>query len=136
MNNIKDAMQELSDLGQELEQASEEERLRMDKWWEALSTEDQMNAFYSVVSRIVKGDITENKSYRGVLYDTFEFGSESYGLGMDCGYMVLHNSIIPINEQSTLRTERREAIDLIKAHKDVIGADADKFLSNLKGDHL
>jgi hypothetical protein len=36
----------------------------------------------------------ENRSYRGVLYDTFGFDADSYGLGMDSGYFEIHNHII------------------------------------------
>ena len=64
-----------------------------DKYWNSLSKEDQLKAFYSVCKRIHKGDVIDRGSYRWVLYDVFEFGPESYVIGMDCGYMSLHNYI-------------------------------------------
>ena len=64
-----------------------------DKYWNSLSKEDQLKAFYSVCKRIHKGDVIDRGSYRWVLYDVFEFGPESYIVGMDCGYMSLHNYI-------------------------------------------
>jgi hypothetical protein len=64
-----------------------------DSFWDSLSSEDKLYAFYSVVSRIYKGEIKEQGSYRYVLYDVFGFGPESYAIGMDCGYMYLHNAI-------------------------------------------
>ena len=64
-----------------------------DEYWDSLPYEDQLKAFYSVVKRIYQGEIKDKGSYRWVLYDVFGFGPEAYVLGMDCGYMYLHNSI-------------------------------------------
>jgi hypothetical protein len=33
----------------------------------------------------------------------FGFDMDSYGIGMECGYMELHNSIIPKDEQAEYR---------------------------------
>ena len=52
-------------------------------WWEQLSYEDKLRAFYSVVKRIYEGDLKEQGSYRYVLYDVFGFGPDSYGIGME-----------------------------------------------------
>ena len=132
----KAALDEISAIGQELDTELDAERSRMNMWWDSLSLDDKYKSFYSVVQRIVQGDVVENRSYRGVLYETFGFPSDSYGLGMSCGFMTLHNSIVPHTEQSILRAERREAIALIKKYRDVIGDDADKLLNDLKGDAL
>jgi hypothetical protein len=32
-------------------------------------------------------------TYRYVLYDVFDFGPDAYSVGMECGYMDLHNAI-------------------------------------------
>lgn len=81
----------------ELSEAQEQEEERYDKeaeqWWNSLSKEQQMRAFYCVVKRLVEGELVEHGSYRYVLYETFGFGPEAYGLGVHCGYMALHNSI-------------------------------------------
>lgn len=86
-------MQELSDVTQELQALIDQEKQEMDAWWESLSKEDQMKAFYSVVSRIVKGELEDQGSYRYVLYDVFGFDGEAYLMGMNCGFMSLHNAI-------------------------------------------
>lgn len=65
-----------------------------DAFWEQLPYEDRLKAFYSVSKRIHQGEIKDKGSYRWVLYDVFGFGPEAYAIGMDCGYMYLHNSIV------------------------------------------
>ena len=64
-----------------------------ENFWESLSYDDKCNAFHAVVSRLVQAEITDKRSYRGTLYDVFQFGPEMYIRGMDCGYITLHNSI-------------------------------------------
>jgi ABC-type Fe3+-citrate transport system substrate-binding protein len=86
-------MQKLSDQTQEFQALIEQEKQEMDAWWESLSKEDQMKAFYSVVSRIVKGELEDQGSYRYVLYNVFGFDADAYIMGMNCGFMALHNAI-------------------------------------------
>ena len=88
--SLMDTLTELGELQEDLEKQTERE---MDEWWNALTKDDQMKAFYSVVKRLVDGELEQKGSYRYVLYDVFGFGPESYMLGMMCGYMSLHNSI-------------------------------------------
>lgn len=88
--SLTDILAELSELQEDIETKTEAD---MDAWWNDLSKEDQMKAFYSVVKRLVDGELTQKGSYRYVLYEVFGFGSESYMLGMMCGYMALHNAI-------------------------------------------
>lgn len=90
----KKFLSELSRFGELQEQTEAELDVEMDQWWEALSKEDQMNAFYSVVKRLSKAEM-EDATYRQILYDVFEFSAESeaYQLGMLCGLMKLHNMV-------------------------------------------
>jgi len=74
-----------------------------DEYWDNLSYDDKLKAFYSVVKRIVKGDVEENLTYRGVLYEVFGFGIDAYVIGMEAGYLSLHNSIIPKDQQAEYR---------------------------------
>ena len=65
----------------------------METWWESLPAEQQQWAFYNVCRLIYEGDVKQQRSYRGVLYDTFGWGPEAYVLGMEARYMNLHNLI-------------------------------------------
>jgi len=93
MTERKSLMETLSELSEIQEVIEKQIDTDMDEWWNGLSKDGQMKAFYSVVKRLVDGELTQKGSYRYVLYDVFGFGMESYMLGMMCGYMSLHNSI-------------------------------------------
>lgn len=69
-----------------IEKASEDK-------WQALSKEDQLDYFCAVVRRIHRGEVEEGRSYRGVLYDIFGFGPESYAQAQMAGYLDLHNLV-------------------------------------------
>jgi hypothetical protein len=69
-------------------------------WWDALSEEDRLLAFYSVCKRIHKGELEDQGSYRHVLYSVFGFGPEAYAIGMECGFLEIHNSIKVEKESS------------------------------------
>lgn len=90
MTDFKQLITALSEEQEDIEKRIEAD---MDEWWNSLSKDDQMKAFYSVVKRLVDGELVQKGSYRYVLYQVFGFDAEAYGLGMMCGYMELHNSI-------------------------------------------
>lgn len=83
----------LAELAEEQEKIEKQFDIEMDEWWNAMSKEDQMKAFYSVVKRIVDGELVEKGSYRYILYDVFGFGPESYMIALNAGFVALHNSI-------------------------------------------
>lgn len=93
MTETKDLGAVLSDLSDLFEEAEQKYEADCDMFWKNLSEEDKLKAFFSVCKRIYKGDVEDRRSYRGVLYDVFDFGSESYAIGMQCGYMSIHNLI-------------------------------------------
>jgi hypothetical protein len=99
----KAALQALSDIGEKMNEAAAEYEKKNDEWWNSLSIEEQEDAFYAVVKRIYQGEIIERGSYRYVLYDVFGFGPEAYMLGMECGYLELHNAIYTHEEMRALR---------------------------------
>jgi hypothetical protein len=70
------------------------------EFWNSMSKEDQLKAFCAVVSKIAKAELDDRRSYRGVLYDEFQFGPESYIPAQISGYLDLHNSIVPFDQKS------------------------------------
>jgi hypothetical protein len=65
-----------------------------EEFWSKLTEEEQLKAFCCVVRRIHKGELVDDRSYRGVLYDVFEFGPESYVRAQMAGYLDIHNAIV------------------------------------------
>jgi hypothetical protein len=85
-----DALVKFGELQQDAEAAY---NIECDKFWDELDYETKLKAFYSVCKRIHQGDVKDRGSYRYVLYDVFNFDLDSYGIGMSCGYMDIHNAI-------------------------------------------
>ena len=75
-------------------EARDEYARQADEFWNSLNEEQRLQAFYSVASRIHQGELVDKQSYRGVLYSTFGFGTEAYTVGMDAGYMEIHNRLL------------------------------------------
>ena len=90
----------LTEMREHQEQAETAYENDADKFWNSLSKEDQLKCFYSVCNRIHEGDIAKRGSYRYVLYDVFGFGPEAYTVGMNCGYMAIHNRLFPDEESN------------------------------------
>jgi len=85
---------ELTKLGEQMQEIAIQYEKDCAEYWENLPYEDQLKAFYSVVKRIYKGEIEDEGSYRHVLYSVFGFGLEAYVIGMEAGYMDIHNAIV------------------------------------------
>ena len=93
---VTKALATLTELGQEMEKRKEQYEVENDAWWNGLTEKERQDAFYAVCKRIYQGEIIDQGSYRDILYNVFGFGPDMYGAGMDCGYMEIHNSIVPI----------------------------------------
>jgi len=108
-------------------EASEQYEADNNEWWDKLSEEEREKAFYAVCKRIHKGDYEKNGSYRYVLYQVFGFDMSMYGVGMDCGYMDIHNSIfggIELRKMSEAKeiTIRQDGIEhqiIVDEHQNV-----------------
>lgn len=83
----------LSEMADVQEKATKQYDQDADKFWNGMSKEDQLLAFYSVIKRMHQAEVVDQRSYRGALYDVYGFGPNAYGVGMECGYMTLHNMI-------------------------------------------
>ena len=106
------ALQELSDIGQEMEKARKVYEHDNDTWWNNLTETEREDAFYAVCKRLYQGEIKNRASYRYVLYNVFGFDPGMYARGMDCGYMALHNAIFDGEELVEMKSVNRfEVID-------------------------
>jgi len=105
MDNEKlmQALIEISDIQKEIETHYKDE---CEDYWASLSEEEKLKVFYSVISRVVQGELKNKGSYRHVLYEVFGFGPEAYVIGMQCGFLDLHNSICTDEELTKLREMR------------------------------
>ena len=73
--------------------------------WNSLPYDDQLKIFHAVVKRICKAEIEEQGSYRHSLYNVFEFDADAYVIGMDCGYLDLHNALYDAGVYARLKKE-------------------------------
>ena len=108
----KKALQELSDLGQEMEKHREAYEADNDAWWNNLTETEREDAFFAVVKRIHRAEIKDNGTYRYALYNVFGFDPGMYMRGMDCGYMAIHNAIGDGEDYQAMRgINRFEVVD-------------------------
>ena len=91
-------MKDLEEISRIFNQAIDEDKKRYNEKWEALSDEDQIDYFCAIVERIHEGDVVQKRSYRGVLYDVFGWGSEAYMAAQCAGYLDIHNMIYDANQ--------------------------------------
>jgi len=65
----------------------------IENFWNTLNQQEKLYAFCAVISKLTDAELNEKKSYRGVLYEKFGFGPESYHIAQISGFIQLHNSI-------------------------------------------
>lgn len=94
---------EMEEFRQAMREYQENYKKEVETFWNNLSYEDKLKAFYYVCSKIHKADVEDRGSYRYCLYDVFNFDMDSYSLGMDARYMDLHNYIFEGVEFSKFR---------------------------------
>ena len=94
---------------EEIRKQFEEARIAYDNasesLWNSLPYDDRLKVFHAVVKRICKAEIEEPGSYRYALYDVFGFEADSYIIGMDCGYLDLHNALYDAGLYAKLKAE-------------------------------
>lgn len=98
---LSDALDEVSE---SIKQCRDLYDRQNDVWWNSLSQDEREYAFYAVVKRIRKAELDDRRSFRGVLYGEFGFGTEMYGVAMDAGYMELHNALFDGEEFMSMST--------------------------------
>lgn len=110
--SIETTMSKLHELSRIIQEEQAKYDQEVEDMWNSLSPQEQQDCFYAVVKRIHKGDVEDNGTYRYVLYDVFGWGPESYGMGMSCGYMDLHNHIWTRDDMDDLFTKLSEHFNL------------------------
>ena len=100
-----------------LKEAADERHKDCDVFWDGLSYEDKLKAFYSVCKRIHKGDVVDRGSYRYVLYDTFGFDFDAYMIGMDCGYLDIHNYITTPEDEKSVSDQHKIAQEIVESEQ-------------------
>ena len=94
----EEALQKLSELGNQFREAMAEVEKESEAYWNGLSKEDQLKAFCAVSRRIHRAEIVDQGTYRWALYDVFGFGPEAYAPAQLAGYLDIHNSICTLDE--------------------------------------
>lgn len=89
MKDLNESLKEIREVMEEVMSKYDEDATEA---WSKLTYEQQGQAFYYVVKNIMKGE-KEGYSYRGMLYDVFDFEPDMYGVGMQAGYLDLHNML-------------------------------------------
>jgi hypothetical protein len=84
---------EMEEFRKVMQEYQERYKSEATEFWNNLSYDDKLKAFYYVVSKIYEGDVKLRGSYRYILYDLFSFEMDAYIIGIDCGYLNLHNII-------------------------------------------
>lgn len=103
-----DALNELGEIQEEIEQQYDEDANAL---WNSLSVDNQMLLFYYIIKQITEAELKDDfESYRAILYQRFGFPPESYQVGMMCGFLELHNSIIKRSDQPAYREFMRERL--------------------------
>lgn len=89
----KTLIETLDELRPAFQEAMAQEEKESEEFWNSLTKEQQLQAFCAVIRRLYKGEIEENRTYRGMLYDVFGFGPESYTAAQMSGFLTIHNCI-------------------------------------------
>ena len=66
---------------------------KINKWWNSLSKQEKEDAFISVRQLIYEGELKKQCSYRYLMHVIFGFEKEMYDIGIDYGYMDIHNHL-------------------------------------------
>ena len=75
------------------EKALVEYKQKAKEYFQGLDVDNQYLLFFYITNTIFENYFKDGGSYRGLLYDKFGFGPETYSLGMDSGMFTLHNAI-------------------------------------------
>ena len=104
------------------EEALEQYGQKAKEYFDSLETDNQLLLFFHITNTIFQNYFKDNGSYRGLIYDKFNFGPEAYSLGMDSGMFTLHNSISTPNENEEKFQKLMKFLDLDLTKEQMISA--------------
>ena len=78
--------------------AEKDYKQKAKEYFETLDTDSKLLLFYHITNIIYENYFNDKGSYRGLLYDKFDFGPEAYGLGYSSGMFAIHNAIFTPDE--------------------------------------
>ena len=81
-------------------------------YYSGLEPEEQLWAFCAIVEKLCRGELDENRSYRGILYDTFGWGPEAYAAAQCSVFLSLHNSIYRFEDLETVFKNTLKELEL------------------------
>lgn len=108
----QEVMDQLHETGREFAKAADSWQQMANSYFSGLEPEEQLWAFCAVVEKLCKGELDENRSYRGVLYDTFGWGPEAYAVAQHAGFLSLHNSIYRFEDLETVFKNTLEELEI------------------------
>ena len=104
------------------EEALEQYEQKAKEYFQSLDVDNQHLLFFHITKVIFENYFKDNGSYRGLLYDKFGFGPETYGLGMDSGMFTLHNSISTPAENEERFNALMKFLDLDLSKEQMVSA--------------
>ena len=108
----QEVMDQLHETGNAFAKAMDEYQQMANSYYSGLEPEEQLWAFCSIVEKLSKGELDENRSYRGILYETFGWGPESYAAAQCAGFLGLHNSIYRFEDLATVFKNTLKELEL------------------------
>ena len=109
---------------EEMTQAFNDAFLELEKeqeaFWNGLTEDQRLNVFCAISRRLYDGEIEENRSYRGILYDVMGFGPEAYVPAQVAGFLELHNAIFTKDRLIGLLTEFTDDHGLTVSHQQIV----------------
>ena len=114
MDEIKkqEVMDALRDTGNAFLKAANEYQDLANSYYSSLEPEEQLWTFCAVVEKLCKGELDENRSYRGILYDTFGWGPEAYAAAQHAGFLGLHNAIYRFEDLEVVMTNTLKELEI------------------------
>ncbi len=62
-------------------------------FYSCLTKEQKLLVFCEIISKLTKAELIEGKTYRGILYETFDFDYDAYQKAQLSGFLDLHQKI-------------------------------------------